>query len=309
MEKKLKRQRLVITILAVALIVGFVQFNDFKTESENRYNNLSNQIQRVSDNIQQIYNNVDNMLEEQASLITSFDYEYGELDAENMLVPISVKIIPKTATASTTLTLDFGSKTVDMKKGENMEFTADFNSDLFLGESDEMVKLIIKEGNTTQSEELDWYISSLHGHFLPDLFCSFIFDDSIRTDDNNYKVDGDVMFNFDVEEGKELPFRNMKVYYMHNDTILEEQDIPETVFDTAVTTLSLNKTFPDVKEGDAFTIYLEGEDEYGFIHRSIIKQEFFHTLPDGNYTPEISTVEGGEIILDKEGNILYGGKK
>lgn len=308
MEKKLKRQRHIIIILAVALVVAFVQLNNYKTESENRYNNLSNLLQRVSDNIQQIYGNVDDMLEKEASLITYFDFKYGELDSKNLKVPVSVKIIPKTATASTMLTLDFGARTVEMKKGENMEYTADFKSDLFLGESDETVKLIISEGNTTKSEELDWYISSLHNHFLPNLYGNFIFDNSVRTDDNNYKVDGEVIFNFDVEEDKELPFKNMKVVYMHNDTVLEIQDVPDSVFDTAVTTLSIYKTFPDIKEGDAFTIYLEGEDEYGFIHRNVLKQDFFHTLPEGNYTPEIS-MENDEMILDKEGNILYGGKK
>ena len=169
MEKKLKRQRFINIVLVIALIVGFVQFKDFKTETENRFNNLSHQYNNLNSTISSIYNNVDEKLEQQASLITFFDFQYGELDSENLKVPVSVKIIPKTATASTKLTLDFGSRTVDMKKGENMEYTADFKSDLFLGESDETVKLIISEGNTTKSEELDWYISSLHNHFLPNL--------------------------------------------------------------------------------------------------------------------------------------------
>lgn len=308
MEKKLKRQRIVIIILSVALIYSFVQFSNFKSETENRFNNLSHQYNNLNSTISSIYNNVDEKLEQQASLITFFDFQYGELDSEKLKVPVSVKIIPKTATASTKLTLDFGSRTVDMKKGENMEYTADFKSDLFLGESDETVKLIISEGSTTKSEELDWYISSLHNLFLPNLHGNFIFDNSVRTDENNYKVDGEVIFNFDVEEDKELPFKNMKVVYMHNDTVLEIQDVPDSVFDTAATTLSIYKTFPDIKEGDVFTIYLEGEDEYGFIHRNVLKQDFFHTLPEGNYTPEIS-MENDEMILDKEGNLLYGGKK
>ncbi len=308
MEKTIKRQRLAIIILALALIYSFFNVNEMKAEFQNRYNNLSHQYNNLNSQISSIYNNVDEKLEQQASLITFFDFQYGELDSKNLKVPVSVKIIPKTATASTKLTLDFGARTVEMKKGENMEYTADFKSDLFVSTGNETVKLLIQNGNTTETEELDWYVSSLHGHFLPNLFGSFIFDDSIRTEDNNYKVDGDVIFNFDVEEGKELPFKNMKVAYMHNDNVLEEAVVPDSVFDTAVTTLSLNKTFPDIKEGDAFTIYLEGEDEYGFIHRNVIKQEFFHTLPEGNYTPEISS-EVDEIILDKDGNVLYGGKE
>lgn len=309
MEKTVKRQKIAITVLAFALVFVFFYLSETRSDLENRYNNLSHQYNNLNSQINSIYNNVDAKLKEQASLITSFDFEYGELDSENMKVPVSVKITPKTTDSSTKLFLDFGERTVEMKKGEKTEYTAEFKSDLFVGTENETVKLLIQNGDTTETEELDWYISSLHGHYLPDLFGSFIFDDSIRTEDNNYKVDGDVMFNFDVEEGEELPFKNMKVVYMHNDTVLEEQDVPDSVFDTAVTTLSLNKTFPDIKEGDAFTIYLEGEDEYGFIHRNVIKQEFFHTLPEGNYTSEILSEDDGEIILDKEGNVLYGGKK
>lgn len=305
MEKTLKRQRHIIIILAVALVVAFVQLNNYKTESENRYNNLSNQLQRVSDNIQQIYGNVDDMLEKEASLITYFDFKYGELDSKNLKVPVSVKIIPKTATASTMLTLDFGSRTVDMKKGENMEYTADFKSDLFLGESDETVKLIISEGNTTKSEELDWYISSLHNHFLPNLFASFIFDHTEFKAENGLSVDGDVMFHWDTESEK-IPFTNLKLMYKMNGETLEEVEIPETVFDSAVDTLDVKKTYPDAKEGDNFELYLEGTDEYGFVHRTMLKSI---TCISGDVIGVETVMEDTEVILDKEGKILYGGKK
>lgn len=307
MEKTVKRQRLIIIILAVALVVAFVQINGYKTESENRYNSLSNHIQRVSDNIQEIYGNVDRMLEEEASLVTSFNYEYGKLDAENRLVPVSVKITPKTYTDKTTLTLDFGSEKVGLNRGDDGEFIANFNAPLFPDTESEVVKLLIKDGNTTQTQELEWYISSLHNEFLPRMLVSFVFDNSGRSEDNNYKVDGDIMFHFDYEDSEDVPFKNMKVYYMHNDTVLEKENIPETVFDSAVTTFPLNKNFSDVKEGDSFTIYLEGEDECGFVHRVVLSQSFFHTLPEGNHTPEIIAPSDGDIILDKDENILYSG--
>lgn len=305
MEKKLKRQRIVIIILSVALIYSFVQFSNFKSETENRFNNLSHQYNNLNSTISSIYNNVDEKLEQQASLITFFDFQYGELDSENLKVPVNVKIIPKTATASTKLALDFGSRTVDMKKGENMEYTADFKSDLFLGESDETVKLIISEGNTTQSEELDWYISSLHNHFLPNLFAGFIFDDTEFKAENGLSVDGDVMFHWDTEAEKN-PFTNLKLMYKLNGETLEEVEIPETVFDSAVDTLDVKKTYPDAKEGDTFEVYLEGTDEYGFVHRTVLKSI---TCISGDVIGVETVMEDTEVILDKEGNILYGGKK
>ena len=301
MEKKLKRQRIINIVLVIALIVGFVQFKDFKTETENRFNNLSHQYNNLNNNINSIYNNVDEKLEEQASLITYFDFQYGELDSKNLKVPVSVKIIPKTATASTKLTLDFGSRTVDMKKGENMEYTADFESDLFLGESGGMVNLIIREGNTTQSEELEWYISSLHSNYLPELMAGFIFDESTYTEDKGLTIKGDVMFMGDIEEEMKN-FTDLKLVYKINQKIVEEQEIPASAFSTSVDTIDVNKTYPDVKTGDTFTIYVEGVDKYGFIHRSAAKK--IDDIKEGT-TETVTAIEDNETILDKDGNVLY----
>lgn len=305
MEKKLKRQRLINIILVIALIVGFVQFKDFKTETENRFNNLSHQYNNLNDSINSIYNNVDEKLEEQASLITYFNYEYGELDSENLKVPISVKIIPKTATASTKLTLDFGARTVEMKKGENMEYTADFESDLFLGESGGMVNLIIRDGNTSQSEELDWYISSLHSNYLPELMAGFTFDKTSFSEEKGLTVDGDVFFMGDIEESGGTAFTDLKLVYMINDKIVDEQEIPETAFETAFDDIDVYKTYPDAKAEDTFTLYIECVDEYGLVHRITVKEI---VCISGEETSEES-LGNYETILDKNDNVLYEGGK
>ena len=306
MEKKLKRQRIVIIILSLALIYSFVQFSNFKSETENRFNNLSHQYNNLNSTINSIYNNVDEKLEQQASLITFFDFQYGELDSENLKVPVSVKIIPKTATASTKLTLDFGSRTVDMKKGENMEYTAEFKSDLFLGESDETVKLIIREGNTYQSEELDWYKSSLHSNYLPEIMAGFTFDKTSFSEEKGLTVDGDVMFMSDLYESNGTAFSDLKLVYTINGNIVEKQEIPETVFETAVDDIDIYKTYPDAKAEDTFILYIEGADEYGLLHRVTLK-EFVCSVTES----ESEDSDNGfyETILDKNGNVLYEGGK
>ena len=156
MEKTVKRQRLIIIILAIALVVAFVQINGYKTESENRYNSLSNHIQRVSDNIQEIYGNVDRMLEEEASLVTSFNYEYGKLDAENRLVPVSVKITPKTYTDKTTLTLDFGSEKVQLKAKSPLGREIDVYYAIVSGDT-AVIEMAMASGITIEKENADLF--------------------------------------------------------------------------------------------------------------------------------------------------------
>ncbi len=306
MEKKLKRQRIINIILVIALIVGFVQFKGFKTETENRFNNLSHQYNNLNNNINSIYNNVDEKLEEEASLVTSFNYEYGKLDAENRLVPVSVKITPKTLTDKTVLTLDFGSEKVELKRGDGGEFIADFNAPLFPDTDSEVVKLLIKDGNTTQIQELDWYISSLHSNYLPELMAGFTFDKTSFSEEKGLTVDGDVIFMGDIEESGGTAFTDLKLVYIINDKIVDEQEIPETVFESAFSDIDVQKTYPDAKEEDTFTLYIEGADEYGLVHRVTLK-EFVCSVTES----ESEDSDNGfyESILDKNGNVLYEGGK
>lgn len=301
MENTVKRQRILIIILAVALAVCFFSVNSLKTELDNSRNNFNSQIQNLRNEINSIYSDVDEMLKEKASLLTSFDYSYGELDAKNMKVPVSVKITPKAVNEGTSLTLDFGDKRIDMVKGEGTEFTADFLSDLFLGSEEGNVKLIIKNGATSETEELDWYISSLHYGFLPNLYSHFAFDHTSFSAENGLIVKGDVMYLSDEEETKNV--KNVKLVYKLNNKITETQDVfPEE--GRRIDSIDINKAFPEAKEGDTFELLQEYEDIYGFIHRSTVTK--YTCSPQSEDMTETEAIaKDGEIILDKEGNVLY----
>ena len=302
MEKTVKRQRILVFVLAFALGVCFFSINDLKTSLENRDNNLNNQIQNLRNEINGIYGNVDEMLRKKASLLTSFDYSYGKLDEKTMKVPVSVRIIPKVVNESTALTLDLGDKKIPMVKGENTEFTADFLSDLFLGSQEGNAKLIITNGNTLETEELDWYISSLHSSYLPFLVSYLAFDKTTFTAENGLIVSGDIISVSDDEDLKKV--KSVRLIYKLNDKITEAEEIFPSK-DRRFDTIDINKSFPEAKEGDVFELLQESEDQYGFIHRCTIKK-LTCTLPDEDGLSEtVEAVKEGEIILDKDGNILY----
>ena len=89
---------------------------------------------------------------------------------------------------------------------------------------------------------------------------------------------------------------------MLNHKVVEEQEIPETVFASAVSDIDVQKNYPDAKEGDIFTICVEGVDEYGFVHRITLKETV--CISDEDVTEE--ALDGNyETILDKDGNVLY----
>lgn len=303
MEKTIKRQRIVILILVFALSVCFFSINDLKTELENSRSNFSSQIQHLKNQINSIYSNVNEMLEEKASLLASFDYSYGDLDEKNMKVPVSVKITPKTVGENTALTLDLGDKKIPMVKGEDTEFTADFLSDLFLSSQEGNVKLIITNGKTSETEELDWYISSLHSSYLPYLVSYLAFDKISFTVENGLNVTGDII-SASVDEDMEK-VKSTKLIYKLNGQVIGEEEITLMSENKTFDTIDINKAIPEAKEGDVFELIQESEDQYGFIHRCTIKK-LTCSLPDEDGMIETEEIgKDSEIILDKEGNILY----
>ena len=87
--------------------------------------------------------------------------------------------------------------------------------------------------------------------------------------------------------------------------IVDEQEIPETAFETAFDDIDVYKTYPDAKAEDTFTLYIEGVDEYGLVHRITVKEI---VCISGEETSEES-LGNYETILDKNGNVLYEGGK
>ena len=103
MEKNIRNQRIIIVLLAVLLIFSFVSLMDIQSRIENLERNIGYRFENIGNNINSIYNeiaDINDEAKEKTSLITSFEYEYGELDADKMTVPVKVKIIPKSIAAA-----------------------------------------------------------------------------------------------------------------------------------------------------------------------------------------------------------------
>lgn len=302
MEKTLKIQRIIILIFVFIIALFLFSLHEIKTDLENKTAALNNEIQYIRNEMNSIYSNVNETLDEKASLLASFDYSYGELDEKNMKVPVSVKITPKAVSENTTLTLDLGDKKIPMVKGESTEFTAKFLSDLFLSNQEGSVRLIITNGNTSETEELDWYISSLHSAYLPYLVSYFAFDKTTFTAENGLSISGDIINVSDDEDMKKA--KNIRLIYKLNGQVIDEEEFIPTE-NKKLDMIDISKVIPEAKEGDIFELLQEAEDQYGFIHRCTIKK-LTCSLPDedGTYETE-EAIKEGEIILDKKGNILY----
>lgn len=299
MEKKIRNQRIIIVLLTVMLIFNFIALVDFNDRLDNFSNNLNNGIQTINSNINSAraeINEIKREKEKQLSLITSFDYEYGELDESNFTVPVKVKIVPKSFSDDTALFLEFADRSVEMKKSENStEFTAEFECGLFEQKDNGDVRLVITNGGTSEPENLDWSLGSLYSDYLPFAAAHFVFSDITCNENDGIRVEGNVISSIDDEEAKR--FKSTKLIYKVNGEVLAEEDIAgEKMF-------SVNKTFPGYGAGDTFELYLEVVDDFGFTQERVLKRVEFGA--DGEPLEETELADEGVVIKDKDGKVVY----
>lgn len=304
MEKKTRNQRIIIVLLTVMLIFNFFSVMDMNNRFDNLESNISYRFENISSNINNIFSEVASISDDnkaQASLVTSFEYEYGELKKGNRKIPVKVKITPKTVTEDTALFLELGGRTVEMQKSEGKTaFVAEFETDIFAKTDDDNVKLVIKRGDTAESEELDWSISHLYNEYLPSIWIYFAFDKSEYESSKGLNIRGNLIFAGDKEDNN---FTNLKLIFKLNDKVVSVDEISET--EKATLSDEINKSLPDVKTGDSFELCIEGEDTYGYIHEKTLKKIPYVTE---DIISEEEKLSKGETIKDKEGNILFDAK-
>ena len=304
MEKKIRNQRIIILLLTVMLIFNFFTVMDMNSRLDNLENNINYRFENIRSNISNIFSEIASISDDnkaQASLVTSFEYEYGELEKGNRKIPVEVKITPKTVTDDTSLYLEFGGRTVEMKKDEGKTaFVAEFERDIFSQTDDDNVRLVIKRGDAAENEELDWNISSLHSEYLPSIWMYFAFDKSEYDSSKGLTIRGNLIFAGDKEDNS---FENLRLIFKLNDEVVSVDEISEA--QKATHSEEINKNLPNVKTGDSFELCIEGEDTYGYIHEKTLKKIPYVTE---DVISAEEALSNEEIIKDKKGNILFDAK-
>lgn len=303
MEKTIRNQRIIIIILTVLLICNFFALSNLDSKLDNLNYNLSNSIQQVRSNVSTILSEIYSINEakkQEASLITSFEYEYGELDESNFTVPVRVKIVPKAVGEDTALSLEFDGKSVEMKSSaDSTAFTAEFTRGLFEKSEDDNVRLVVNSKGISETEELEWGMGDIYSEFMPYIIASYMFDDTVCSEENGVIVDGTV--SVFVEDEDAYSFKNEKLIYKFNGEVVAEE---ATDGDGHI---QIRRSFADYGIGDTFELYFEAEDKYGLIHEILLKEQTFTAYgenEDEGEAPLESDVHY-EIIRDKDGNIIY----
>lgn len=297
--------------LIIALIVAFAKINSLESNIELLRNDQNNNIQILEQQISNIYNNVDEQLKKQASLFSNTEIAFGK-DVSDDKGSVTISVVPKTISDDMVINLKADGQTVTMNKTTDGKYTGTISVDMFKENAEFPLVSITSKGETKTEYLDDLSLDVIWPDFLPHLIGNSVEDVSKK-----YK-DGELPIKIIVETGYDKPnndsdvkFANCYLLVESNGKEIDRKDINDKFSsltpESNITEFIFEDTY-EISEKDNLTISVVGEDELGYIHRQSI-YNWIHPNENGAQ-PEsaIPTRFEGELIFDKDGNLLYGKK-
>lgn len=304
MEKKeMKFQTIVLVLLVIGLLFCLHKIRSLESQVTSLKSKLNNHYQSVMENIGIIYDNVDDKLEQQASLVSSAEYEYRELNKQWHTVDVAITVVPKVITDDMTVRVRCGNAEAELTRKDEA-FTGLLPVALFT--EDEQVLMSITTAAGVQTEYLNEInINYLWTEYLPSLYHGDI-TGSGAFSDGRYTLDGTLIVDCSpVEYTPNVRFTKFVLVTKLNGQEVGREDITGDVlnyptYPEGVYFRDEYKREVEAAEGDELAIYLEAADSMGYVHRMLV-----HYWKEQNGA-SAEPVYGSESIYDSGGNLLYG---
>ena len=287
-------------VTCIALVLCFVKIKDLEGEIYLLRNELGQRYDNISTNINSIYNNVDNMLEQQASLITDEGWQFVSADMENKTVDISCSITPKEYIDGVTQAV--------LCSGDN-EFPLTLENGSFVGEislplfsTTEITTISFRENGVVRNQQLNWYINPRY-EYMTVVYADLNWSGTgtkDETNDNLYKWqirDGSIYIDVDrdnrapeiktihmvekidgVEVKRiEIPLTSSadsdkaRASGLWEDTAPVVPDYPDDYTVTNITYDLTGYVF-EIPFGSTLNVFVESVDGDGLVHRNQIAQ-------------------------------------
>ena len=303
--KKTNWKAIAAVALVVLLAVSFFKIAELSDAVENlqRENtSLSSSIQALHDDIQSIYNNVDAKLKEQASLVAGVDFKIGDISDDMKSVELALTVVPKLVSDDMEVTVSVDGKTVPLTRNGS-EFTGSVAVGLFV-DYNQWPLLSIKSAEGTKTEYLDSVdVSYLFSRHLPSLYADMSASSTLK----NGKLQVDAGFSVEskpANSNSPITFVSFTLIEEINGEEISRSDITDEVRKSGNSyNTQYIKSF-EMSQEDELKIYVIAEDTLGYIHKTLA--HFWVQSEDGAVA---EAVFGGELIYDKDGNLLYGEKE
>ena len=272
-KQKTNLQKLIIVIMSAALAFCFVLINRLENEIDQLENSLNSQYHMLTTQVESIYTSVDQMLKEEASLLSNVTAEHGELNVEDHTIDVTVSLVPKLISDDMKVQLSINGRTTELSRnGSN--FTGMIPVNIY--NKDEQLLMTIETAAGTQTQ------------FLPEVQTVYLWEGRIPSlyhceisgerglSEGKYVLNGELDINCSpVEDTPNVRFEKFVLITELNGKEINREDISQDVLNY--------QTYPhgvyfrhdyqmecEAAEGDELGIYLEATDSLGYLHRRLI---------------------------------------
>ena len=302
-KKKFNWSIAIIIILVCLIIFCLVKISNLSNEISNLHTTISsyqNQVWSLNNDINSIYNNVDKLLKKEASLLSSVDYSFGELNTEMHTVPVTLRLVPKTLTDDMQLSVKVYGESIALERSGN-EFSATLPVNIFV-DDDEFPILNIVSGEITKTESLeDVDLSMLFTHYLPNTYAHIESADSFKN--GKLSIDGTLMFDEKpASVNDNVTITKMELITVKNGQEIDRKDITGNITDHSLH-LPVNVRYA-AEYGDEFCVYILAEDSLGYTHKALAY--YWNDINEHTHN-SVTAIDDGVQIYDKDGNLLING--
>ena len=301
-KQKTNLQKLIIVIMSAALAFCFVLINRLENEIDQLENSLNSQYHMLTTQVESIYTSVDQMLKEEASLLSNVTAEHGELNLDDHTIDVTVSLVPKLISDDMKVQLSINGRTTELSRnGSN--FTGIIPVNIY--NKDEYLLMTIETAAGTQTQFLpEVQTEYLWEGRLPSLYhCEISGDRGLS--EGKYVLNGELDINCSpIEDTPNVHFEKFVLVTELNGKEIDREDISQDVLNY--------QTYPhgvyfrhdyqmecEAAEGDELGIYLEATDSLGYLHRRLIhhwKQQ------NGNVA---EAVDASEYIYAPDGTPVF----
>ena len=317
MKKEKMFYQVLIIGLIIALVVCFVKIEDLRTRVNQLDNIHSNEVSNLRNQISSIYNNVDEQMKKQGSLFTNVKREFGEFNAETMKADIKISVVPKTIVDNMKVNVSLCGATAEMTKDANGEYSAIIPVGIF--EIEDYFPLVtISANGETKTEYLeDQSVHGIFSNYLPTMHGGTIKTSRASLADGKLTVDGDFFVGYNLGDvDKKGKFEKYTLITEVAGKEIAREDITDKIknhervdnIENGEVDFRFNETYSLSGHND-LTIYVEAEDTYGYLHKKIAFSWHHPDIDEAAPEPAHAIEEAmyvGEVILDKNGKVLFG---
>lgn len=284
----------IIAILVIFNVITYNRVNRLEDTIRNQSQQYMNEENRLRDEMNQIYSRVNEMLKKQASILDSYDLAFGKLDAEKLIVPVTLTLTPKEYTDRMTASMLLKDKSYDMQRnGTSFSVTADA---YIFDDFQPRVNLI--SNGITKTETIQGY-NGLQSKYLLEIFGHPAGESQASS--TYFRYHGNINIDIKPTEGNE-PVKASIITEVNGKVVTEKPADPSQHI-----SLPADEKI-DLKPGDKLAMYAKVQDKYGLNYKYNLL-DYVASNDKPSDTQNDINIQGSLEISDRNGKILFEQKR